>query len=287
MTRLKCRLFPAVLAISLFVAGCDINVGEHGFSMDVASGKAQDEWTRSYTIAPGGRLEVVNINGAINASPGKGPEVVIRAERIAKARTDEDAQEILKKIEIVETTSTDKVRVETKVPKRSWGRSGHEVRYWVTVPKGVAVNFETTNGGVRLENLDGEMVASTTNGGVRGKGLRGTVRAETTNGGVEIDMASVTGDIDLETTNGGIRLRLPRDTKANLEARCVNGGIGIDEGGWTSLQETEKSRRHFRGTLNGGGPRVTLETTNGGVNIAPSGAAQETIKELHPRGGTD
>jgi hypothetical protein len=271
MTRLKFRLLPAVLATSLLVAGCDVSVGEHGFSMDVVSGKAQNEWTRTYTIAPGGRLEVVNVNGTITAAPGDGPQVVVRAERIAKARTDEDAQEILKKIEIVETTATDKVRVETKVPKMSWGRSGHEVRYWVKVPKGVAVNFETVNGGVRLENLDGEMAASTTNGGVRGKGLRGTVKADTTNGGVEIEMAAVTGDIDLETTNGGIRLRLPPNAKANVEARCVNGGIGIDEGGWGSFQETEKSRRHFRGTLNGGGPRVALETTNGGVHITASG----------------
>ena len=271
MTRLKLPLFPAVLAIALLAGGCDISVGEHGFSMDVASGKAQDEWTRSYTIASGGRLEVVNINGTINASPGEGQEVQLRAERIAKARTDEEAQELLKKIEIVETTSADKVRVETKVPKMSWRRSGHEVRYWVKVPKGVAVNFETVNGGVRLENLEGEIVASTTNGGVRGKGLRGAVKADTTNGGVEIEMAAVTGDIEIETTNGGIQLRLPRDAKANLEARCTNGGIGVDEGGWTALQETEKSRRLFRGTLNGGGPRVALETTNGGVRIAPIG----------------
>ena len=285
MTRLKFRLFPAVLAISLLITGCDISVGEHGFSMDVVSGKAQNEWTRTYTIASGGRLEVVNINGTINAAPGDGPQVVIRAERIAKARTDEDAQEILKKIEIVETASADKVRVETKVPKMSWGRSRHEVRYWVKVPKGLAVNFETVNGGVRLENLDGEIVASTTNGGVRGKGLRGPVKADTTNGGVEIEMAAVTGDIDLETTNGGIQLRLPRDAKANLEARCVNGGIGVDEGGWTSLQETEKSRRHFRGTLNGGGPRVAVETTNGGVRIAATG--RDEMHELRPRGGTD
>jgi hypothetical protein len=271
MTRLRFRVFPIVLAIALLAAGCDINVGEHGFSMDVASGKAQDEWTRSFTLASGGRLEVVNINGTINASPGDGPQVLVRAERIAKARTDEDAQELLKKIEIVETASAGKVRIETKVPRMPGRRVGHEVRYFVKVPKGVAVNFETTNGGVRLENLDGEIVASSTNGGVRGKGLRGTVKADTTNGGLEIEMAAVTGDIDLETTNGGIRLQLPRDAKATIEARCVNGGIGIDESGWTSLSETEKSRRHFRGTLNGGGPRVTVETTNGGINVAPTG----------------
>jgi hypothetical protein len=286
MTRQNFRLFPALLAVSVLVAGCDISVGEHGFSMDVASGKAQNEWTRSYTIAAGGRLEIANINGTINASPGAGTSVEVRAERIAKARNDAAAQELLKKIEIVETTSADKVRVETKVPKMSWRRSGHEVRYWVKVPKGLAVSFETVNGGVRLENLEGQIVASTTNGGIRGKGLRGAVKADTTNGGVEVDMEAVTGDVELATTNGGIQLRLPPDAKANLEARCVNGGISIDEGWTSSVQESEKSRRHFRGTLNGGGPRVSVETTNGGVRIGTiSGADRHS--ELRSRGGTD
>ena len=272
MTRLNTRLFPAVFALSLLAAGCDVSVGEHGFSMDVASGKAQEEWTRTYSIAAGGSLEISNVNGTINASPGDGAQVEVRAERIAKARTDEDARELLKKIEIVESASADKVRLETKVPKMSWGRSGHEVRYWVKVPKGLAVNFETVNGGVRLENLDGRVTAATTNGGVRGTGLRGAVKASTTNGGVQIQMASVSEDIDLETTNGGIRLQLPRAAKANLDARCTNGGVTVADFDF----QGEQSRRRMTGTLNGGGPRISAVTTNGGVRISAASADADT-----------
>ncbi len=272
MTRLRLRLFPAVFAFSTLAAGCDINVGEHGFSMDVVSGKAQDEWSRTYTISSGGRLEIANVNGTINASPGEGSQVQVRAERIAKAGTDETARELLKKIEIVEDASADKVRLETKVPKMSWGRSGHEVRYWVKVPKGLAVQFETVNGGVRLENLEGRVVASTTNGGVRGSGLRGPVKASTTNGGVQIEMAAVTADVELDTTNGGIRLQLPRDVKANLDARCTNGGVGLAD----FQVEGEQSRRRITGTINGGGPRISVETTNGGVRISAASDRTET-----------
>jgi hypothetical protein len=32
----------------------------------------------------------------------------------------------------------------------------------------------------------------------------------------------------------------------------------------------EQNRRRFEGTLNGGGGRVTLQTTNGGVRISKS-----------------
>jgi hypothetical protein len=275
MTRPQFHLLPALLVLALGAAACDVNVGEHGFSLDLARGKAQDEWTRTYTLAAGGQLEIANINGVINASPATGPQVEVRAERIAKASSDEAARELLKKIEIAETTSAERVRLETKVPRQGLGRSGHEVRYWVKVPKGVIVNFETVNGGVRLENLDNQIVASTTNGGVRGSGLRGQVKASTTNGGLDISMVAVTGDVDLETTNGGIRLTLPRDVKANLEARCTNGGVGVDDG-FAGYESLEKSRRRVSATLNGGGPRITAETTNGGVRISASRANAET-----------
>jgi len=217
----------------------------------------------------------VNVNGQISATPSDGAAVDVRAERIAKASNDEAAQEFLKKIEIVETQTGDRVRIETKAPKVNWSRGGHEVRYFVKVPKGLSVNFETVNGGVRLENIEGQIVASTTNGGVRGSGLKGAVKASTTNGGLEIAMASVNANVELETTNGGIRLRLPRDAKANIEARCVNGGIRMEEG-WGGMEETERSRRQFRGTLNGGGPTVSVETVNGGIRIGPNGTRAET-----------
>lgn len=275
MNRSKFQLFPALLVLALAASACDVNIGEHGFSMGITAGKAQNEWTKTYTLGAGGRFEIANVNGVINASPATGDQVEVRAERIAKASSDEAAQELLKKIEIVETASGDRVRLETKVPQGTFGRGGHEVRYYVKVPKGLAVNFGTVNGGVRLENLDGQIVASTTNGGVRGAGLSGQVKASTTNGGVDISMATVTGNVELETTNGGIRLQLPRDVKANVEARCTNGGISVEDD-WSSVESTEKSRRRWSGTLNGGGPRVSAETTNGGIRISSTRSNAET-----------
>jgi hypothetical protein len=277
MTRLKLATFPALFAACLLVAGCDVSVGEHGFSMDVAAGKAQEEWTRTYDLAAGGRLKIENVNGTINVSPSSGARTEVRAERIAKAGNDEAARELLKKIEIVEESSPSSVSIATKVPKISWGRSGHEVRYFVKVPKGLAVEFQTVNGGVRLENIEGQMIASTTNGGVHGKGLRGSLKASTTNGGVELEMAAVTGDIELETTNGGIRLNLPEDTKATLDARCVNGGISVGDS--LRVENVEKSRRQLRGTLNGGGARVSVETVNGGIRIGSAASSDATARD--------
>ena len=92
-----CALFLGVIA-----AGCDISVGDGGFSLGLATGKATDEWTRTYTIAPGGSFQIENDNGVVEASPADGTNVEVRAERIVKASSDEAAQELLKSLELRE-----------------------------------------------------------------------------------------------------------------------------------------------------------------------------------------
>src|SRR5262245_15668165 len=252
-------LFALILAI--VGGGCDITVGDGGVSVGVAAGKATDEWTRTYTVAAGGRLEIQNQNGLIEASPAAGNEVEVRAERIVKASSDEAAQELLKSLELREEISPGKVQIVTAMP----GRLGnHEVRYHVRVPKGLAVQFDNVNGAVKLEDLAAPVTASTTNGGVVGRGLSSAVKAKTTNGGLQIEMTSVGGDVELETVNGGIRLQLPPGARANLEASVTNGRVSLSDLPF----QGEQSRHRMSGTLNGGGPRVVAGTVNGGIRIS-------------------
>ena len=93
--RHRAGLLAAWLAVGALGAGCDINVGDGGFNIGLATSKAVDTWTRTYTVADGGSFEVVNGNGAIEASQGTGPTVEVRAERTAKASTDEAAKALL------------------------------------------------------------------------------------------------------------------------------------------------------------------------------------------------
>jgi hypothetical protein len=263
-------LIVAAATLPAFAA-CDVQVGKEGFSLDVASGRAQDTWTRSYTLAPGGRLELINTNGRINAEPASGEQLELVAERTAKSSTDEAAQDLMKQLEIREETSESRVRIEVRAP-RSFGVSGFEVRWTVKVPRGVIVDLRTSNGRVALTGLQGEVRASTVNGGIEGRGLDVTsLEATTVNGGVDVELTSAltsTGSVTLEAVNGGVELALPGGSQASVVARVTNGGIntsGLD------FQTTgEQTRRRFEGTLNGGGARVSLQTTNGGVRLSKS-----------------
>ncbi len=122
-------LLGLVLATGLSVAACDIQAGgEGGLSFGIASGKAQDTWTRTYTLSEKGRLELINVNGRITAEPATDGKVTVEGRRTAKGATDEAAKELLAKLEIREEVSGDRVRVESRPPRLS-GFNGHEIEW--------------------------------------------------------------------------------------------------------------------------------------------------------------
>jgi bifunctional DNA-binding transcriptional regulator/antitoxin component of YhaV-PrlF toxin-antitoxin module len=248
-----------ILPLLLLVSACDIVTAELKHSETA-------EWRKTFELAPGGRVEIININGQIQVDPSSGNTLEVVAVKTARGSTVEDAKRALERVEIVDTASGAGVRIETRIPRQSgWFTSSPSVRYSVRVPPGANVRFATTNGGVELRGISGTIEAETTNGGITARDISGSIEASTTNGGVDVDLARLgEGGARLGCTNGGIRLRLPSDARASISARITNGGI--DTGGIT-LDASESSRRSLEARMNGGGPSVRAECTNGGFTL--------------------
>jgi DUF4097 and DUF4098 domain-containing protein YvlB len=256
-----------VLPLAAFLAGCDVSLGH-------LTGRATDEWTRTYPLSQGGEVRIGNTNGRIDVEGVDGSTVEIRAERIARAATDEGAKELLPRISIKEDIQPDRVSIETDRMSGIMIGASYEVRYHVRAPKNAVVNVSNTNGLVNVVGLTGKVQARTTNGGVRGKDLSGPVDARTTNGGVNIELAKVSKEpITLRTTNGGVALYLPDDAKADVTATWTNGGVSYAD---LNLDVTEKSRRRLEARMNGGGAPIELHTTNGGIRIRSRSDAPST-----------
>jgi hypothetical protein len=272
LTRKLARI-SAVFTLAVVMAGCDIAVDGHGgLGFGLAAGKATDQWTRTYQVAPGGRLELINVNGRITAEASDGAAVEVVADRTAKGASDEAAKDLLGRIEMREEVGADRVRVEVRAPRMN-GPSGHEFTWTVKVPRGISVDLRTVNGGIRVANLDGDVRARSTNGGIKGTALlASSVDAAVTNGGVEIEMAKpvTTGTFEIEAVNGGVSINLPAESRAEIAGRCVNGNISTSD---LPLEMVgEQNRRRLDATLNGGGARISLETVNGGVRIGRAGS---------------
>lgn len=260
------RTAPAALLVALVIGGAAASAGCDIVTADFKA-KETAEWHKTYQLQPGGRIEISNVNGRIDVEPSQGNAVDVLAQKTARGVSPEAAKQALERIEIVEDVSPAAIRIETKHQRGGglFDHGGGEVHYTVRVPAGAEVRFATVNGSIDLAGLKGRIQAETVNGGIKAREVSGQIDASTTNGGVEVEMTQMPeGGAKLGCVNGGIKLRIPPDAKATISASVANGGI-TTEG--LELDKSESTRRRLEARLNGGGPRIAIEGTNGGIRI--------------------
>jgi hypothetical protein len=253
-------------------AACDVKVGDQGMSFDVTHGRANDEWTRTYTIEKGGRLEIASAGGPVYVTAG-GPGVQVKLLRQGQAGSDEAAQQLLKEETISEDVAPDRVRVETRRPGTNTGAFGRRrvsTEWHVSIPAGLNVAIKGENADISLKSVEGNFTLENTNGGFRASGISGAVTATTVNGVVELEFVSVTGDVKATTINGPVRVSLPENADVTLEASTVNGGVIVDDA--LKFTPTIRERVKVTGRVNDGGPKLILQTTNGPVRVGVTGS---------------
>jgi Toastrack DUF4097 len=220
---------------------------------------------------PSGHLSVDTTNGGIDVIGEDRTDVALEARVQTWAASQSEANNLLS--DVVIDTANGEVR--DRGPRSHFfGREGYSVDYHLHVPRHLAAEVRTMNGGIDLTRLEGAIRFETTNGGVSLDHLAGDVRGETVNGGLNIALA---GDrwqgagLHAETTNGGVDLRIPDHYSAHLETGTVNGGISV---GFPVTVQGE-IKNHLDTELGSGGPTVHVQTVNGGVSISRSGSPAE------------
>ena len=218
---------------------------------------------RTTFALPGGRLSVETENGGIQVTGEDRNDVALEARVQAWAPSDADAKDLLNQV-VIETANGE---VRDHAPKRShFSREGYAVNYRLRVPRHLAADLHTVNGGVDLSQIEGAIRFATTNGGVSLSRVEGDVQGHTTNGGLDIALAGDTwhGEgLRAETMNGGVDMRIPSGYSAHLETGTSNGPMSI------GFPVTVQGRvtRHLEADLGSGGPTVRAETTNGPLVI--------------------
>lgn len=258
LTAIRLATAAALLTATAALGACNVSITNQ------AEGRA--EWKRDYTLTADGALEIRNTNGQIDIEPSDGDKVTVVAERIAKAATEEAAKKAAEEMEIKETVSSSSILLDGRTNSSGIMIGGsRQIKFHIRAPKGARLTLTTTNGKLVIRDMTGELRLDTTNGEIEGRNLAGTTRAETTNGVISLDYAALgSGGVTAETTNGKVDISLAKSLKARISARVVNGAIDTED---LTLETSEKSRRRLSGTLNGGGPEIRVETTNGAVSF--------------------
>ncbi len=240
---------------------------------------------RTVGLAVGGEVVVEATNGSIDVETWEGDEVRVVARKKARADDLAEARELLDQIEVLIEESGGSVRVSADIPRTGgwFGGSSATVSFEITMPTdaeldassqngsievrdlGARARLETQNGSITARGVGGPLTANSNNGSIKAWEVRGAVQAETTNGSIkaEIEGTDLGEDMKLETTNGSVELRLDADVAASIYARTRNGSVSSDfEGG-----VQDQRRRTLDLDLNGGGPRVEIESSNGSIRI--------------------
>src|SRR5206468_6234289 len=99
-------------APGLFVAAV-VSAAAAGCGFGPLPGRATEQWTKTYPLNAGGEVRIGNTNGKVEIEGVDGSTVEVRAEKIARAATDDGARQLLPHITITEDVKPDRVSVET------------------------------------------------------------------------------------------------------------------------------------------------------------------------------
>ena len=238
------------------------------------------------------RIEAETTSGQIKLAGTDGDKVSVRAYKKVKARTEEDAREFIKEVEVNAVREGDVIRVTNEHPKPTGGVNV-EVGYVIECPRSVDVGLRLVNGNVHCRGIEGAVQAQSTNGNVRVAECKGRIEARTrngnasasldellqegtfttSNGNVGVEMKVGRAPLTATTTNGNVKLALPADFSGKLDAKTTNGQVRSDIE-LTSVEE--KKGNLLVGQLGEGGEvEVRLHALNGNVYLKEFGEEEE------------
>ena len=128
------------------------------------------------------------------------------------------------------------------------------------------VKGETMGGGIRAVSCKDELLIQTMGGGITIERFTGShIRATTEGGSISADFAAAPkADCELRTMGGGVTARLPQSAAVTLDAHTEGGSVRTD------LPVQVQGQFHdstLKGTINGGGPLLKLETEGGNIEV--------------------
>jgi len=223
--------------------------------IDVA---ATDDFIQIRTVRPSGRRGNMGAKFVIRV-PGR-----VELNRITSSNGSIDVEGIEGGARL--RTSNGKIRVADLKGDLEVSTSNGSVT--LTNTRGSAV-IKTSNGSIRTDGVHGHFEAHTSNGSIRaqifGDGDGRPIEIHTSNGSIDLTlMEQPSADVIVTSSNSMITVHAPASLAAQLKAETTNAPVHTD---FEVTIKGSRKKTRLEGTINGGGPLIRLETSNGTIRL--------------------
>jgi hypothetical protein len=226
----------------------------------------REEIRQSYELAPGARVELSGLNGAVKIETSDTTRAEVLIERTASS------QEALDRRKVLIDADANSLRIHGEKGDgtfiaRLFGSSAGE-RVTLKLPRQIALTAKGVNGAFVTSDIDGAVEVTGINGRVQIGSAVGRATFKGINGNMVVGLKKLDPEgVTLNGINGNIELQLASDLNADFDARGMNGQVISD---LPNVAIDKDKRGRYSARIGSGGGGITAKGINGNVRFTRS-----------------
>jgi DUF4097 and DUF4098 domain-containing protein YvlB len=233
------------------------------------SEEQREEIRQTYQLAPGARVEISGINGAVDVETGDSSEAEVYVLRTANSQTALQGRRV-----VVEQSGSGLVglvirgeRGQRSLWSCLWGGGSSKEHVVLKAPVQIALVVKGINGRVHSGTIDGPLQVSGVNGKVEVAQSKGDAEVSGVNGAVVLSLSQM-GEkgVRIKGINGAVDLQLREGVNADFQANGTNGQVRSEIPGVNVESDSGHGKVHAK--VGSGGAPIALSGINGKVRLA-------------------
>ncbi|MGE5322943.1 MAG: DUF4097 family beta strand repeat-containing protein [Actinomycetota bacterium] len=255
----------------------------------MAQEQQAEHFQKTFTVSSGATLSVDNYKGTIHVTATDGSQVVVDVQKRFEG-SDSDRKWWMQNVKINFENDPSHVKVKVEYPTQNctFCFQMHDftaaVELDIRVPRQSNLSLDGYKPDIKVSGVQGDiaiksykapMLIEGTTGAIHidtykdtvrlhDVKIRGTLRVKSYKADTEVSARDLGESADLENEKGNITVRVPAN--AGLDVDYSGGRRSIFHSDF-NLALTSGSGESVRGTINGGGTRLTLRTVKGTVSL--------------------
>ncbi len=235
-----------------------------------------DRQTKSFRIGARGDIQITILAGDISVTRGSGDDATIEVLKRSRARTADEARQMLDLVQVDVTERNGHVEVRTRYPRgdefrRDDGRRNMNVSVdlAITAPAGTRIFAHSVAGDMKATGITGDLSFETVSGDLTISGASRITSAKSVSGDITITDTEADGTIEANSVSGTVTLRKAKVRGVDLGS--VSGDIVVED------VACERADLHsFSGNVEFGGSfassgRYEMKSHSGNIRLTLAG----------------